>query len=223
VLIYHFCYTESMKQFTLPELPYALDGLAPHITQKTLEYHYGKHHAAYIKNLNDFLANSDDINKPIEDIVRASENGLFNNAAQAYNHTFYWYGMKPNSSDEDSAPSSHIAAALDESFGSYDKFRELFTETAVKHFGSGWAWLLKNKQGKLEVKGMHDALSPITDGDTPLLALDVWEHAYYLDYQNMRADYITAFYKLINWEFVEKQLLAPSPEPLMLAEDIATA
>jgi len=218
VLIDLFCYTLVMKQFILPELPYTLDGLAPHISQNTLEYHYGKHHATYIKNLNDFLAGSDDINKPIEDIVRSSENGLFNNAAQAYNHTFYWYGMKPNASDEDSAPTSHVSAAINEAFGSYDKFRKEFTETAVKHFGSGWAWLLKNKQGKLEVKGMHDAFSPISDGDIPLLALDVWEHAYYLDYQNLRADYITAFYKLINWDFVEKQLLTSDTEPLMLAK-----
>ncbi len=208
------------KQFVLPKLPYDLDGLEPLISKKTLEYHYGKHHAAYINKLNELIGTGDQINMPIEDIVAKADDGpLFNNAAQAYNHTFYWYGMKPpKSADQANPATGDIADAIKEAFGSFDEFKQQFTDTALKHFGSGWAWLLKNKSGKLEVKGMHDAMTPVKDGDTPLLALDVWEHAYYLDYQNARPDYITAFWQLIDWDFVQKQLLAPSREPLMLAE-----
>lgn len=208
-----------MKQFILPELPYSLDGLEPVLSKETLEYHYGKHHAAYINNLNGLIVGTDFENMPIEDIVaRADAGALFNNSAQAYNHTFYWYGMAP-SKGEDNAPSDQVDQALREAFGDFETFKAQFTEIATKHFGSGWAWLLKNKDGKLEMKGMHDADTPIKDGDTPLLALDVWEHAYYVDYRNKRPDYISAFWQLVNWEFVEKQLLAPSREPLMLAQE----
>jgi len=204
-----------MKQFILPELPYALDGLAPILSEETLSYHYGKHHAAYINNLNGLIAGTDFENMPIEDIISSSEAGMFNNSAQAYNHTFYWYGMAPVKGG-DNLPSNQIGSALNESFGDFESFKAQFSEIALKHFGSGWAWLLKNKDGKIEMKGMHDADTPIKDGDTPLLALDVWEHAYYVDYRNARADYIAAFWQLVNWEFVEKQLLAPSKDPLML-------
>lgn len=206
-----------MKQFILPDLPYALDALVPHISKETLEYHYGKHHAAYITNLNMLTEGQDFRNMPVEDIIRRSDNGLFNNAAQAYNHTFYWYGMMPNTGGKDPVPTSQIAAAIDEAFGSFAEFRKQFTEIGVKHFGSGWAWLFKNKDGKLEIKSMHDADTPVKDGDTPLLALDVWEHAYYIDYRNARADYIEAFWKLINWQFVEDQLLKSNKEPLLIA------
>ena len=209
-----------MKQFTLPSLPYELDALEPVLSRETLEYHYGKHHLAYINNLNGLIQDTDFVNMPIEEIVaRADAGPMFNNAAQAYNHTFYWYGMAPNSSEEN-LPSDGLTQALNQSFGSVDAFREQFSDVALKHFGSGWAWLLKNKQGTLEIKGMHDADTPVKDGDTPLLALDVWEHAYYIDYRNKRPDYITAFWKLVNWDFVEKQLLAPTTEPLMLTTDV---
>ncbi len=207
-----------MKQFILPELPYALDALAPHLSKEALEYHYGKHHAAYINNLNKLITGTDYENMPIEEIVkRADAAGLFNNAAQAYNHTFYWHCMKPNSGAVEPVPGNQIASAIGDSFGSLEKFKEEFTKTGLTHFGSGWAWLLMNKSGKLEIKGMHDADTPIKDGDRPLLALDVWEHAYYIDYRNARADYISAFWKLINWEFAEKQLLKDKSDTLMTA------
>ena len=210
-----------MKQFILPNLPYALDGLEPMLSRETLEYHYGKHHAAYITNLNGLIDGSDFVNMPIEDIVKRADGVMFNNAAQAFNHTFYWYGMKPPIENETNLPLDHIGEAIKEAFGDFETFKTQFSEIGAKHFGSGWAWLLKNKDGKLEIKGMHDANTPVKDGDTPLLALDVWEHAYYVDYRNKRPDYITAFWNLVNWEFVQKQLLAPSQEPLMLATENA--
>ena len=206
-----------MKQFQLPTLPYELNALEPVLSKETLEYHYGKHHLAYINNLNGLIADTDYANMPIEEIVQRADAGpLFNNAAQAYNHTFYWYGMKPGGSK----PSDQLAQALNEAFGSVDTFIEQFSEVGAKHFGSGWAWLLKNKGGRLEIKGMHDADTPVKDGDTPLLALDVWEHAYYVDYRNKRPDYITAFWQVVNWEFVEQQLLSTNHEPLMVTTDV---
>ena len=209
-----------MKQFILPELPYSLDGLEPVLSKETLEYHYAKHHAAYINNLNGLIVGTDFENMPIEDIVARADGPMFNNSAQAYNHTFYWYGMKPPvAGDESNLPTDHIGQAINEAFGDFAAFKTQFSEIAAKHFGSGWAWLLKNSDGKLEMKGMHDANTPIKDGDTPLLALDVWEHAYYVDYRNKRPDYITAFWQLVNWNFVEKQLLAPEQAPLMLTQE----
>ena len=207
-----------MKQFVLPELPYALNALEPVLSQETLEYHYGKHHQAYITNLNGLIAGTEHENMPIEDIVARADGPMFNNSAQAYNHTFYWYNMAPPK-DGDNLPTDQVAAAISEAFGSFADFKSQFSETGIKHFGSGWAWLLKNKDDRLEIKGMHDADTPIKDGDTPLLALDVWEHAYYVDYRNKRPDYVEAFWKLVNWEFVEKQLLSPSREPLMTPHD----
>ncbi len=209
-----------MKKFSLPKLPYELGALAPHLSKETLEYHYGKHHAAYVNKLNGMIEGKDYVNMPIEEIIqRADDKSLFNNAAQAYNHTLYWYCMKPNGGNEDSKPTNQIESAITEAFGSMVNFKEEFTKTGLTHFGSGWAWLLKSKEGRLEIKGMHDADTPIKDGNTPLLALDVWEHAYYIDYRNARADYITAFWKLVNWEFAEKQLLADQSEPLMLVSE----
>lgn len=206
-----------MKQFILPELPYDLAGLEPVLSKETLEYHYAKHHAKYIENLNGLIAGSDYENMPIEDIIARSDGGLFNNAAQSYNHTFYWLGMAPKTSGTNT-PTDQVNEALRESFGGFEAFKEQFSDVAVKHFGSGWAWLLKNKDGKLEIKGMHDADTPIKDDETPLLALDVWEHAYYIDYRNKRPDYISAFWQLVNWQFVEKQLLAQNMQPLMMPE-----
>lgn len=207
-----------MKQFVLPELPYSLDGLEPVLSKETLEYHYGKHHQAYITNLNGLIENTDLENMPIEEIIaRADAGPLFNNAAQAYNHTFYWFNMAPPK-DGENRPTDQVEQAIKETFGDFEAFRTQFSELGAKHFGSGWAWLLKNKDGKLEMKGMHDADTPIKDGDTPLLALDVWEHAYYVDYRNKRPDYIEAFWKVVDWSFVEKQLLGAPNGPLMQAQ-----
>lgn len=199
-------------KFELPELPYAMDALEPNISAKTLEYHYGKHHKAYIDKLNTALETQDFGSASLEEIIKHSDNGLYNNAAQAWNHTFYWYGMSPDGGGE---PTGDAAVAIDEAFGSFKNFKEEFTDTATKHFGSGWAWLVICKHGKLEIKGMHDADNPLKVGDKAILALDVWEHAYYLDYQNARPDYITAFWNVVNWDFVSKQLTADSTEPLM--------
>lgn len=195
--------------FTLPELPYELDALEPYISEKTLSYHYGKHHKAYIDNLNGLLEadESGDFNGlSVEEIIAKSSEKIFNNAAQAYNHTFYWYCMKPVAEGEENKPSAQLEAILKDNFGSIDEFTAKFTEVAKTHFGSGWAWLLKKKDGSIEIAGMHDADTPLMNGDEPLLALDVWEHAYYLDYQNARPDYIEAFWKVVNWEFVEERL-----------------
>ena len=200
--------------FLLPKLPYAEDALEPYISAKTLSFHYGKHHQKYVDTLNELIEGKDFANMTVEEIVQRSESKLYNNAAQAYNHTFYWYCMAPNSGGE---PTGQIGDAISDSFGSFDDFKTKFTQVAATHFGSGWAWLAQ-VDGKLEIIGMRDADTPIKDNHKPLLALDVWEHAYYLDYQNKRPDYIEAFWKVVNWEFVEKQLLNPSSESLMVPE-----
>lgn len=203
--------------FELPKLPYAESALEPYISAKTLSYHYGKHHKAYIDNLNQLTEGTDFRNMPVEEIVQRSDGKLFNNAAQAWNHSFYWYCMAPPKSEADNKPTGDIAAAIDESFGSFEKFRADFTEIAKTHFGSGWAWLAKTDGDKLEIAGMHDANTPLKDKHKPLLALDVWEHAYYLDYQNARPDYIEAFWKVVNWEFVAECLAGKHDSPLMPA------
>ncbi len=204
---------KSMK-FELPELPYAMNALEPNISAKTLQYHYGKHHKAYIDKLNAALETENFGDASLEEIIKKSDNGVFNNAAQAWNHTFYWYGMSPNGGGE---PTGVAKAAIDEAFGDFASFKQQFTDTATTHFGSGWAWLLICEHGKLEVKGLHDAETPLNINAKPILALDVWEHAYYLDYQNARPDYITAFWNVVDWDFVSKQLTADSSEPLMPA------
>ena len=202
--------------FTLPKLPYNLDGLEPYISEKTLSFHYGKHHKAYVDNLNGLIEGVEDFEgKSVEEIVADSEGKIFNNAAQAYNHTFYWYCMRPVGEGETNEPSAELKSILDANFSSLDEFKAQFTDIAKTHFGSGWAWLLKKSDGKLEMIGMHDADTPIMNGDIPLLALDVWEHAYYLDYQNGRPDYIEAFWKVIDWSFVEKRLKAEQIESMM--------
>lgn len=202
--------------FKLPELPYKLDELEPYISEKTLSYHYGKHHKAYIDNLNGLLENEGDRyeGKNVEEIVADSQGKIFNNAAQAYNHTFYWYCMSPLT-EEANEPSPSLSKILTDNFGGVEEFKAKFTEVAKTHFGSGWAWLLKKKDGSIEIAGMHDADTPLMNGDTPLLALDVWEHAYYLDYQNSRPDYIEAFWKVVNWRFVEERLNGGYTESVM--------
>jgi Fe-Mn family superoxide dismutase len=192
---------------SLPPLPYERDALAPHISRDTLDYHYGKHHQKYVDVTNEMIAGTEHENADLLDIVKASENSdqkLFNNSAQVWNHDFYWNSMKPNGGGK---PSGKIAQMIDDSFGSYDKFREEFTAAGATQFGSGWAWLVE-KDGKLEVRKTLNAETPVTEaGAKPLLTMDVWEHAYYLDYQNGRPNYINAFLdELVNWDFAEKNL-----------------
>jgi Fe-Mn family superoxide dismutase len=197
---------------TLPDLPYAKNALAPHISERTLEFHHDKHHAAYVTNGNNLLKDSPLANKPIEEIVRAAAKdqaltGLFNNAAQVWNHTFFWSSMRPNGGG---APSGSLAKRIDADFGSFDKFCEAFKQAAVTQFGSGWAWLIEDG-GKLAVIKTANADTPVAHGKKPLLTIDVWEHAYYLDYQNRRPDFVQTFLeKLANWEFAQKNMEAKS-------------
>ena len=193
--------------FTLPDLPYAQDALAPHISAETLGFHHGKHHKAYVDKANDAVKGTDLESLSLEELIKKSwadkNMGVFNNAAQIWNHTFYWHSMKPNGGGK---PTGAIADAIDKSFGSYDKFAEEFKAAGAGQFGSGWAWLVKNGD-KLEVRKTLNAENPITDGLTPLLTMDVWAHAYYLDYQNRRPDYIGDFLdKLVNWDFANQNL-----------------
>lgn len=188
---------------TLPELPYSKDALAPHISAQTLEFHYGKHHAGYVTKLNAAIEGTDLANKSLEEIVKSSEGGVFNNAAQVWNHTFYWNSLSPNGGG---APSGAVADAINKAFGSFDKFKEEFSNAAATQFGSGWAWLVQNSSGDLEIVKTGNAGCPLTHGHTPILTIDVWEHAYYLDYQNKRPDYIAAFWNLVNWDFANSNL-----------------
>jgi len=189
--------------FTLPELPYAKDALAPHISAETLEYHHGKHHAKYVATLNTLTEGTDDANKSLEELIKSTSGKLFNQAAQVWNHTFYWNGMSPTGGG---APTGAIADAINSTFGSFDAFKEQFNATAGGHFGSGWAWLVKDAAGKLSIVGTHDAGNPMTDGLTPILTCDVWEHAYYVDYRNARPSYLESWWKLVNWDFANKNL-----------------
>ena len=189
--------------FELPDLPYAKDALEPHISANTFDFHHGKHHNTYVVNLNNMTADSDMASMSLEDIMKAtagdaSKAGIFNNAAQVWNHTFFWNSMSPNGGG---APTGAIADAIDASFGSYADFKEAFKTAGMTQFGSGWAWLVKNGD-KLEVVKTPNAECPLTDGMTPIITCDVWEHAYYLDYQNRRPDFLEAFLdNLVNWDF----------------------
>jgi len=184
--------------FELPALPYANDALAPHISAETIEYHYGKHHQTYVTNLNNLVPGTEFDGLSLEDIVKKSSGGIFNNAAQVWNHTFYWNCLSPNGGG---APTGGLANAIDRTFGSFEKFKEEFTKCAVTTFGSGWAWLVKNANGTLELVSTSNAACPLTAGQTPILTCDVWEHAYYIDYRNARPKYLEAFWALVNWEF----------------------
>lgn len=189
--------------FTLPQLPYALDALAPHISKETLEYHYGKHHNAYVNNLNKLIPGTEFENMSLEDIIMKSKGGVFNNAAQVWNHTFYWHSMSPNGGGE---PTGKVAEAINKNFGSFAAFKEQFTQAAATTFGSGWAWLVQDASGALKIISTSNAGTPMTEGLTALLTCDVWEHAYYIDYRNLRPDYISAFWALVNWDFVNSNL-----------------
>ncbi len=186
----------------LPDLPYEKNALEPHISAETLEYHHGKHHQAYVTNLNNLIKGTEFEEKALEDIIKtAPAGGVFNNAAQVWNHTFYWNCMSPNGGGE---PSGALAEAIDKAFGSYADFKEKFTASCVGNFGSGWTWLVKNDDGSVEIMNTSNAGCPITEaGKTPLLTCDVWEHAYYIDYRNLRPKYVETFLaNLVNWDFV---------------------
>lgn len=187
----------------LPELPYPKDALQPHISAETLDYHYSKHHNAYVTNLNNLIKGTQFENMTLEEIIMKSETGIFNNAAQVYNHTFYWNCLAPNGGG---AATGKIAEMINKKWGSFDKFKEEFTKAATTNFGSAWTWLVLNKQGDLEIYNTSNAQTPMTAGLKALLTIDVWEHAYYIDYRNARPNYINAFWNLVNWNFVNKNL-----------------
>jgi Fe-Mn family superoxide dismutase len=187
----------------LPELPFALDALAPHISKETLEFHYGKHHQTYVTNLNNLIKGTEFENASLEDIVKKSSGGIFNNAAQIWNHTFYWHSLAPRAGGE---PKGALAEAVKNKWGSFGAFKEAFTKSAVGNFGSGWTWLVKKTDGSLDIVNTSNAATPITGTDKPLLTCDVWEHAYYIDYRNARPKYLEAFWALVNWEFAAKNL-----------------
>ena len=184
---------------TLPPLPYAHDALAPHISKETLEFHHDKHHQTYVTNLNNLIKGTEFENATLEEIVKKSSGGIFNNAAQVWNHTFYFNGLSPKGGG---APAGALADAINAKWGSFDKFKEEFTKTAVGTFGSGWAWLVKKADGSLDLVSTSNAATPLTTDAKPLLTCDVWEHAYYIDYRNARPKYVEAFWNLVNWEFV---------------------
>lgn len=189
--------------FSLPELPYALDALVPHISKETLEFHYGKHHNAYVTNLNKLTEGKPEAGKSLEELIKSAKGPVFNNAAQVWNHTFYWNCLKANGGG---TPTGALADALTASFGSFDEFKTLFTSMAVGLFGSGWVWLVKDSDGTLGIESLSNAGNPLTNDQTPLLTCDVWEHAYYIDYRNARAKYVETFWNLVDWEFVAQQL-----------------
>lgn len=185
--------------FELPPLPYPQNALEPHISVETLEYHYGKHHNAYVVNLNKFIAGTIFEESSLEEIIAKADGVIFNNAAQVWNHTFYWNCLSPDGGDD---PQGELCEAIEQTFGSIEAFRQEFSTSAAGNFGSGWTWLVKTAEGELAVVNTSNAANPMTDGATPLLTCDVWEHAYYIDYRNARPSYIEAFWKLVNWDFV---------------------
>ena len=189
--------------FELPPLPYPKDALAPHMSAETLEYHHDKHHKAYVDNLNKAIPGTEYEKMDLEAIIKKSSGPVFNNAAQVWNHTFFWNCLAPKAGGE---PKGEIANLITQEFGSFAAFKEKFTDTAIKQFGSGWAWLVKNKAGKLEILSTPNAGTPMTEGNTALLTCDVWEHAYYIDYRNSRPNFLGAFWSLVNWDFVNKNL-----------------
>ena len=188
-------------EHALPALPYPLDGLQPHISKETLEFHYGKHHQTYVTNLNNLIKGTEFESASLEEIVKKSSGGVFNNAAQIWNHTFYWNSLSPKGGG---APSGALAAAIDKKWGSFDAFKEAFTKSAVGNFGSSWTWLVKKTDGSLDIVNTSNAATPVTTADTPLITCDLWEHGYYIDYRNRRPDYLGAFWSLVNWDFASK-------------------
>jgi len=191
--------------FELPALPYATNRLVPYISEETLEFHHGKHHQTYVTNLNNLVPGTEFADLSLEEIILKSSGPIFNNAAQVWNHTFYWNSLTPNGGGE---PTGVLADAINTAFGSFEKFKEEFSKCAVTTFGSGWAWLVKNADGSLALVSTSNAGCPLTTGQTPLLTCDVWEHAYYIDYRNARPAYLEAFWALVNWDFAAANLAA---------------
>lgn len=190
---------EVLTTHVLPPLPYAKDALQPYISKETLEYHYGKHHQAYVNNLNNLIKGTEFESLSLEETILKSSGGIFNNAAQVWNHTFYWNCMTPKSSKE---PTGKLADAIKKKFGSFDEFKKLFTQTSVGTFGSGWGWLVKNAKDELEIISTSNAGTPMKENKKALLTCDVWEHAYYIDYRNARPSYVEKFWEIVNWDFV---------------------
>ena len=190
-------------EHTLPPLPYAKDALQPHISAETLEYHYGKHHQAYVTNLNNLIKGTEFENLSLEEIIKKSQGGVFNHSAQVWNHTFFWNCMTPNGGG---APTGPVADAINAKWGSFDKFKEEFQKSAVGNFGSGWTWLVQRPDGSLGLVSTPNANTPLTGADRPLMTCDVWEHAYYIDYRNARAKYVDAYWNLVNWDFAASQM-----------------
>ena len=191
--------------FQLPQLPYSMDALQPYISQETLEYHYGKHHQAYVNKLNELITDTKYAAMSLEEIIQQSEGGIFNNAAQHFNHSFYWLCLTANHSEQ---PQQQLSQAIAEEFGSIEEFKNTFTQAALTQFGSGWAWLVQNEQGKLEIYSTSNAENPLTRNHKPLLTCDVWEHAYYIDTRNQRPAYLQNFWNIVNWNFVAERLAA---------------
>jgi Fe-Mn family superoxide dismutase len=189
-------------KFTLPELPYAHNALEPIISERTISFHYGKHHQTYVNNLNGLVVGTEFENSELEDIVKKSDGPIFNNAAQIWNHTFYFLSLTPN---KGSVPGEKLLKAINEGWDSLENFKAEFNKAAVSVFGSGWAWLVKDAEGKLSIVKESNAGNPITRGLTPLLTFDVWEHAYYLDYQNRRPDYVAALWDLVDWNLISER------------------
>lgn len=185
----------------LPKLPYPIDALEPYLSQETIEFHYGKHHSAYVNKLNELIIGTEFEKMPLEEIIKKSSGEIFNNAGQTWNHNFYWRCLKPTSSDYQS---TQINDQINNTFGSLEKFKETFKKNALGNFGSGWTWLVKNRDGSIAIKNTSGAENPILSGQTPLLTCDIWEHAYYIDYRNGRAKYVDAFWNLVNWKFAEQ-------------------
>lgn len=189
--------------FELPALPYPRTALQPHISEETLDYHYAKHHQAYVTNLNNLVPGTPFENATLEDIIMKASGPIFNNGAQVWNHTFYWHSLSPEGGGE---PTGKLADAINKDFGSFAQFKEAFSKAAVGQFGSGWAWLVQNTDGKLEIVATGNAGNPMTDNKKPLLTCDVWEHAYYIDYRNLRPKYVEAFWALVNWDFAAQNM-----------------
>jgi Fe-Mn family superoxide dismutase len=190
-------------EHTLPPLPYPMDALQPHMSKETLEYHYGKHHQAYVTNLNNLIKGTEFENMPLEEIIKKSSGGVFNNSAQVWNHTFFWNCLSPQGGN---APTGKVADAINAKWGSFDAFKEAFTKSAIGNFGSGWTWLVSKGDGSVDIVNTSNAGTPLTTADKPLLTCDVWEHAYYIDYRNARPKFLENFWSLANWEFANKNL-----------------
>jgi Fe-Mn family superoxide dismutase len=191
---------QNPMKHELPALPYDKKALEPHMSAETLEFHHDKHHAAYVNNLNNLIPGSEFEKASLEEIIKkAPAGGIFNNAAQVWNHTFFWNCLKPQGGGE---PTGAVAEAINKAFGDFAKFKEKFSQSAVTNFGSGWTWLVKNADGSVEIVNTSNAGNPLRDGKTPLLTIDVWEHAYYIDYRNLRPKFVENFWNIVNWDFV---------------------